>query len=102
MTNETIIKAVKRICNGKCTLIDYYQSETSRSLYFTISNGNVVSYFRISDHPTKKSIRSFTVSKNTKTTSVERYVESTIKKMERKSLYAAFELIMDNRPVVYA
>ena len=99
MSNETIIKTVKKMCEGRCQIVDFRQSETN-SLYFAISNGNAIAYFRISDHPTHRKTRSFTVSKNTKTSSVERYIESSIKWLERRSLYMAFEKI--NSKSLYA
>lgn len=90
MTNETIIKTVKKECNGKC-LVEFYKSISSESLYFRISKGDIGYCFRISDHPTKCLIKSFTVSKNTKSKSVARFVSNCIKRMNKKSLYRTFE-----------
>ena len=99
MSNETIIQTVRKACEGRCQIVDFRQSATN-SLYFAISNGNAIAYFRISDHPTHRKTRGFTVSKNTKRASVERYVESSIKWLERRSLCMAFEKI--NAKAIYA
>ena len=56
MSNETIIKTVKKVCEGRCQIVDFRQSATN-SLYFAISNGNAIAYFRISDHPTHRKTR---------------------------------------------
>ena len=92
MTNDTIIKTVKKECNGKC-FVDFYKAESSESLYFRISKGDIGYCFRISDHPTKCVIKSFTVSKNTKTKSVARFVSNCIRRMNKKSLFKTFEEI---------
>ena len=86
-TKERIISAVKTACVGKCELIAVKESETSDSLYFTISNGRTHTFFRISDHPTRQKIKSFTVSKSTRMDAIVRFVSNTINKLNRYSLY---------------
>ena len=86
-TKERIIAAVKTACYGKCELVAIKESETTDSLYFTISNGRVYKFFRISDHPTRQKIKSFTVSKSTRMDAVVRFVSNTINKINRYSLY---------------
>lgn len=92
-TKERIIKAVKAACNGKCELVAIKESETTDSLYFTISNGRVETFFRISDHPTRQKIKSFTVSKSTRMDAVVRFVSNTVNRLNRFSLYQLLETV---------
>ena len=95
-TKERIIKAVKYACEGRCDLIAIKESETTNSLYFTIDNGRSHIFFRISDHPTKQKIKSFTVSKNTRMDAVVRFVLARINYMEICSLYRALDSLSAN------
>lgn len=90
---ERIIKAVEKACEGKCDFVNVKKSESSNSLYFTISSGNSQVFFRISDHPTRQRIKSFTVSKSTKISAVERFVISNLKRLKKVSLYDTLDLI---------
>ena len=95
-TKERIIKVVKFACEGRCNLVNIKESETTDSLYFTIDNGRAQLFFRVSDHPTKQRIKSFTVSKSTKMTSLERYVVSNINRLNRCSLYNILDSLSAN------
>ena len=86
-TKERIIAAVKMACDGRCELVAIKESETTDSLYFTISNGRIHTFFRISDHPTRQKIKSFTVSKNTRMDAIVRFVANTVNRLNRYSLY---------------
>ena len=86
-TKERIIAAVKNACDGKCELIARKESESTDSLYFTISNGRVHTFFRISDHPTRQKIKSFTVPKNTRMDAIVRFVTNTVNRLNKYSLY---------------
>ena len=97
-TKERIIKAVRYACEGRCSIVAIKESETTDSLYFTIDNGKISTFFRISDHPTRQKIKSFTVSKNTRMDAIVRFVVSTISRMDRCSLYR----ILDSLSVEFA
>ena len=94
-TKERIILAVKTACEGKCQLVAIKESETTASLYFTISNGRVDSFFRISDHSTKQNIKSFTVSKNTRMDAIVRFVNGAVRHLNSYSLYQLLDSVSD-------
>ena len=98
-TKERIIKVVKVACEGRCNLVEIRESEKTDSLYFTINNGNAQTFFRVSDHPTRQKIKSFTVSKSTKMTALERYVISTINRLNKYSLYRTLDYLSLNLAV---
>ena len=95
-TKQRIITAVKTACLGRCNLVAIKESETTDSLYFTISNGRVETFFRISDHPTTQNIKSFTVSKSTKMDAIARFVANTADRLNRYSLYKLLDSISSN------
>ena len=96
---ERIIRAVKTACNGKCYLVAIKESEKSNSLYFTISNGRISTFFRISDHPTRQKIKNFNVSKSTKMDAIIRYVTNVINRMNRYSLNQLLSSLSSNLSV---
>ena len=98
-TKERIIMAVKTACEGRCELVAIKESETTDSLYFTISNGRIQTFFRISDHPTRQKIKSFTVSKNTRMDAIVRFVANTASRLNRYSLYQLLDSVSANLAV---
>ena len=95
-TKERIILAVKTACEGRCELTAIKESETTDSLYFTISNGRISTFFRISDHSTPQHIKSFTFTKNTKMDAVVRFVWGVIKHLNNYSLYQLLNSVSNN------
>ena len=106
MNPNTVIKAIRRVCDGQCEY-DIKLSETTKSVYYTLSIRGVSTSFRISDHySNKKKIRTFVYQKNTKTKSAERFIRNALKDLYRKSLYTTIESIgldaVYDRVVCYA
>lgn len=100
-TKERIIAAVKNACDRRCELIAIKESESTDSLYFTISNGRVHTFFRISDHPTRQKIKSFTVSKNTRMDAIVRFVANTVNRLNRFSLYQLLDNLSSDFAVAF-
>ena len=93
MTQETVIKAINRVCNGHCEY-DIRLSESTKSVYCTLYLGEVATSFRVSDHySSKRKLRAFIYQKNTKTKSAERFIRNAVKDLYRKSLYTTIESI---------
>lgn len=90
-TRERIIQAVKFACKDKGEIVEIKKSEISNSLYFTIANKNGSCFFRISDHAPRQNIRNLTISKNTKMVAVERFVISTINRLNKSNLYRVLD-----------
>lgn len=91
--NVTVIRIVRKVCNECGVTATVLDSLSTNSLYFTIRSGRGEVHFRISDHGTKRSIRSLIIQKHTKRALVERFVRNCIEKLRLNSLHHAFELI---------
>ena len=91
MNPNTVIKAIHRVCDGQCDY-DIKFSESTKSVFCTLSLRGVNTSFRISDHYSKKkTLRTFVYQKNTKTKSAERFIRNAVKDLYRKSLYTRME-----------
>ena len=98
MSSESVLKAVRKGCNGCCRLVEWYQTETG-SCYFTIEKEGRETSFRISDHKTWRRISSCIIMKNTKQTKIINFVKSEVVKMEKRATYRAFALIRNELSV---
>ena len=88
MCSDTVIKVIKDTCSNK---VDFtiISSKSTSSVYCIIQKNNQSIKFRISDHyATKdgKRIPNLIYSKNTKRTTVERFVEKMINNLKIKSV----------------
>ena len=95
MTQETVIKTIKRFCTGKAEF-SIYGAISSQSVYCVIRVGNAETKIRVSDHKApkyKRSIRTFVWGKHTKQETIERFVANTIESLKRKSIKIAMESI---------
>ena len=98
---DRILKTVISVCEGRCDLIEIKKSESTNSLYFTITNGRINVYFRISDHPTHKKIKSLVIKKGTKISCLERFVLASISHLNMTSLDLVLDSLNGNLAVAY-